>query len=155
MHSGLMGIDRFPMWNTHSVGDDNIDASRSSDELENLLADGGGTRAWATDQVDINWTAWYMLSAAALPDAAKPHCIWRFTPDLSSDGGDPSQFVKRSAGGGVILAGMIGSDGKTATVTIPGAAVVGGGGKQQPAASAAGVWISQPVSEGSKTCPFT
>ena len=38
LHAGLMGVDRFLMWNTHAVGNDNIDASRSFDELEQLLA---------------------------------------------------------------------------------------------------------------------
>jgi len=126
LHAGLMGVDRFLMWNTHAVGNDNIDASRSFDELETLL--GESSRQWANQGVDCGWTQGFMLTAAALDPAgadtaaAAKQCIWRFTPDLKQ-GGDPAQFVKVKDGG-VTLSGIVGSDGKTATVTIPGATVV-------------------------------
>ena len=37
LHAAVAGVDRFLMWNTHAVGDDNPVVSRALDELEAVI----------------------------------------------------------------------------------------------------------------------
>lgn len=159
LHAGLMGVDRFFMWNTHSIVGDDAAASRSFDELQSVLDynDEGGTRVWST-QAGSNgsWTDGFMLTATALPDESDPRCIWRFTPNLPA-GGSVESFITMH-GDGATLSGMVSTDGvgSTASIVIPLAKLL------QPkstsgrgVASKAGVWLTQTILKGDKQCPAT
>ena len=143
LHAGLMGVDRFLMWNTHAVGNDNADASRSFDELQAMLdyGDEAGERAWSDPGGEANWTAGFMLTATALGDEGDPHCVWRFTPDLTAGGTVASQI--KAGDRGLTLSGA---------VTLPKAQVFDLKTKRAPA-STAGIWIKQTIPKGSSKCP--
>jgi hypothetical protein len=148
MHAAVAGVDRFLMWNTHAVGDDNPVVSRSLDELEEIIAmkQGTGNRTWVHQGL-ADWAAGYMLSGTQVGTA----CLWRFTPQVKADA------TVKSAGGSVVMSGMVNTNtGKAESVMIPTAKVI----KPKMLAAPAGLWVLQDsvggVSEGSPgACPFT
>ena len=82
-----------------------------------------------------------MLTATALGDEGDPHCVWRFTPDLTAGGTVASQI--KAGDDGLTLSGA---------VTLPKAQVFDLKTKRAPA-SPAGVWLKQTIPKGSSKCP--
>ena len=148
MHAAVAGVDRFLMWNTHAIGDDNPVVSRSFDELEEIIStlQGTGNRTWVHQGL-ADWAAGYMLSATQIGKK----CVWRLTPQVKDD------TTVNSSGGSVVIGGMINTNtGKAESVTIPAATVT----KPKVVAAPAGLWVLQDsatdATEGSPgPCPFS
>ena len=148
MHAAVAGVDRFLMWNTHAVGDDNPVVSRSLDELEEVISalqGATGKRTWVHQGL-ADWTAGFILSATQVGSK----CIWRFSAQVKAD------VTVKAAGGSVVLSGMVNTDtGKAESVTIPHAHVT----KPKMVAAPAGMWVLQDSARGAQAgsdgaCPF-
>jgi hypothetical protein len=160
MHAAVAGVDRFLMWNTHAIGDDNPVVSRSLDELESVigaLQGKTGTRSWVHREL-ANWATGYMLSATQINGE---QCVWRFTPQgnftmhhhVSATQTTPAGYGGAPA---VQLTGMVNSNtGAVETVTIPSAKLLEP--NRRAVAAPAGLWLLQKRSNvsGAQPCPFT
>jgi len=148
MHAAVAGVDRFLMWNTVAVGEDNQVVSRSLDELEQVISvqqGATGTRIWVHQGL-ADWSAGFVLSASHIGTK----CVWRFTAQVQAD-------VKvKAAGSSVVMSGMVNTNtGKAESVTIPKAQVI----KPKTVAAPAGVWVLQESPPGAQAgsaeaCPF-
>lgn len=148
MHAAVAGVDRFLMWNTHAIGDDNPVVSRSFDELEEVISakQGTGKRTWVHQGL-ADWAAGYMLSSTQIGTT----CLWRVTPQVKDDA------TVKSDGGNVVISGMVNTNtGKAESVTIPSAKVT----NPKTVAAPAGMWVMQDSTSGARegsaeACPFT
>lgn len=95
-HSGLGGVSKFLMWNTHAVAGDNEVVSASLAEMNMVVGSGGWTWNHPTAPSTIaseahNWDESFMLTGASTGssnssssgDRRGHRCVYRFSPDLS------------------------------------------------------------------------
>ena len=148
MHAAVAGVDRFLLWNTHAVGDDNPVVSRSFDELEEVISTqqgATGKRTWVHQGL-TDWAAGFMLSATQIGKK----CVWRFSAQVKAE------VTIKATRGSVVLSGMINTNtGQAESVTIPKAEVT----KPKMVAAPGGVWVLQDSARGAQAgsaeaCPF-